>query len=274
MPADTYEIGTPEVTTYHDMMQLYASIRGLRPRVIVKVPLLTPSLSARWVDLVTPVDRMVSHSLINSLTNEVVVRDAARTAAVFDVEPMAVSDAIRAALEDQASAAADRLFGLDEGLADGVYTMRSEEPIPADQVSAVRRDLARCGGDLAWYGVPLAWRLRLLLGWLFGEHLRLSRPESAVVGAAADWWTIDHIDDDSLVLGTTWFFGDAWLGYRVMSLTASEPFEPARVAQVAAFRPKGVIGFAYWRLLWPIHRFVFRSMNRHRAGSWCQPSST
>jgi hypothetical protein len=225
------------------------------------------------VDLVTPVDRRVSHSLIDSLTNEVVVRDAARTAAVFDVEPMAVPEAIRSALEGQAVAVADRLLELDEGLAHGVYTMRSDEPVAADHTSAVRRDLARCGGDLAWYGVPLAWRLRLLLGRLFGEHLRLGRPEAPVVGAAADWWTIEHIDDDSLVLGTTsWFFGDAWLGYRVMSPTASASSGPARVAQVAAFRPKGLSGFAYWRLLWPIHRFVFRSMNRHRASPpWQHP---
>lgn len=266
VPAGTYDIGTPEVTTYHDMMQLYASIRGLRRRAIMKVPLLTPSLSARWVDLVTPVDRRVSHALIESLTNEVVVHDAARTAAVFDVEPMVVSDAIRAALDDQVITVADRLLELDEGLADGVYTIRSAEPIPAGRTSAVRRDLARCGGSLAWYGVPRAWQLRLWLGRLFSEHLSCNGPESPVNGAAADWWTIEHIDNASLVLGTTtWFFGDAWLGYRVTPLVASDSDGPARVIQVAAFRPKGLIGFIYWRLLWPVHRFVFRSMNRHRA---------
>ena len=74
-PPGIYEIGAPEVTSYQDMMQSYAEIRGLRRRVIVKVPLLTPSLSARWVDLVTPVDKAVSHALIDSLSNEVVVRD-------------------------------------------------------------------------------------------------------------------------------------------------------------------------------------------------------
>jgi hypothetical protein len=33
---------------------------------------------------------------------------------------------------------------------------------------------------------------------------------------------------------------------------------------VAAFRPLGIPGFLYWRLLSPIHLIVFRRMARHR----------
>jgi len=32
----------------------------------------------------------------------------------------------------------------------------------------------------------------------------------------------------------------------------------------AAFRPKGVLGFVYWRLLGPIHRWAFGQMTDHR----------
>ncbi len=267
-PPGIYEIGTPEVTTYHDMMQSYAEIRRLRRRVIVKVPLLTPSLSARWVDLVTPVDKAVSHALIDSLSNEVVVRDPARTAAAFDVEPMTVADALRAALDNQAAGVPGRLIDLDEGLAEGIYVMRASAPIPADQLP-VKGDLARCGGDLRWYGAARVWRLRIAIGRVFGERLRLSRPAQPQVGATADWWTIECLDDDRLVLGSTaWFFGDAWLGYRVTgpqgpSAKIGTP-GPARIEQVAAFRPRGAPGFTYWRLLRPIHGRVFGVMARQR----------
>jgi uncharacterized protein YbjT (DUF2867 family) len=268
-PPGIYEIGAPEVTTYHDMMQSYAEIRRLRRRVIVKVPLLTPSLSARWVDLVTPVDKAVSHALIESLTNEVVVRDRARTAEAFDVEPMTVADALRAALDDQAAAVPERLVDLDEGLAEGIYVMRAAAPVPADQLSAVKGDLDRCGGDLRWYGAAWAWRLRMAVGLVFGERLRLRRPAQPAVGATADWWTIECIDDDRLVLGSTaWFFGDAWLGYRVASpqdssaKIATSGF--ARIEQVAAFRPRGLLGLVYWRLLRPVHGSVFQVMVRQR----------
>ena len=52
-----------DVTDYRAMMRCYAEARGLRPRRILTVPFVTPSLSARWVDLVSPVDRRISHAL-------------------------------------------------------------------------------------------------------------------------------------------------------------------------------------------------------------------
>jgi uncharacterized protein YbjT (DUF2867 family) len=268
-PPGIYEIGAPEVTTYQDMMQSYAEIRGLRRRVIVKIPFLTPSLSARWVDLVTPVDKAVSHALIDSLTNEVVVRDQARTAAAFDVEPMTVTDALRAAIDDQAAGVPGCLFDLERGQAEGIYVMRASAPVPADKVPAVKGDLASCGGDLRWYGAAWAWRLRIALGRVFGERLRRSRPAKPEVGATADWWTIECLDEDRLVLGSTaWFFGDAWLGYQVTSgqgrSVKSGASGPTRIEQVAAFRPRGAPGFTYWRLLRPVHGRVFAVMLRQR----------
>jgi uncharacterized protein YbjT (DUF2867 family) len=252
-----YEIGSPDVTTYREMMDCYARIRGLRKRIIIKIPLLTPSLSARWVDFVTPVDKEVSHALIGSLANEVVVRDPSRSAAAFAIKPMTVAAGIEAALSDQAAELPRRIFDSRVELHDGIYTMRSCAAIPAGDADAVAADLARCGGDLQWYGAAWAWRLRIVLGWLFGERLRVRRPAQAAHGANADWWTIESLEPDRLVLGSlSWFFGDAWLGYLVERRAA--------IVQVASFRPKGVPGLLYWRLLRPIHGRVFHTMLQHR----------
>jgi uncharacterized protein YbjT (DUF2867 family) len=72
----TFDIGGPEVLTYREMMQEYAAARGLAKRIIFLVPLLTPLLSAYWVDLVTPVPSGVAHPLIDGLKSEVVCRDS------------------------------------------------------------------------------------------------------------------------------------------------------------------------------------------------------
>ena len=48
------QIGGPDVLTYRQMMNAYAEVAGLRRRIIVPVPLLTPRLSSLWVSLVTP----------------------------------------------------------------------------------------------------------------------------------------------------------------------------------------------------------------------------
>ena len=115
-----YEVGCTDATTYRQMMDTYAEVRGLRPRFIVKVPVLTPALSAHWVDLVTPVDSTVSHALIESLTNEVTVRTRERTDAAFTIRPLSIEAAIRAALDDQADQIGATLFDRTHGLSDGV----------------------------------------------------------------------------------------------------------------------------------------------------------
>ena len=47
-------------------------VAGLKPRVIVQVPVLTPGLSSLWVGLVTPVPAGLASPLVESLRNEVV----------------------------------------------------------------------------------------------------------------------------------------------------------------------------------------------------------
>jgi uncharacterized protein YbjT (DUF2867 family) len=258
VPPGIYEIGTPDVTSYGEMMRLYAQARRLRPRRIFTIPLLTPSLSARWVDLVSPVDRRISHALIESLVNEVVVHDPQPAMTAFTVRPVPVTEAIVRAFDEEAARASDGLFDRPEGLAGGVYTMRCRVPLPPGQRDAARANLGRVGGDLSWYGMAWAWRLRLRLGRLFGERLSLRRPERIEPGARADWWIVTRADGDHLVLTTRdWFCGEGWLGYR---LASSAPV----LEQVAAFRPRGLLGLAYWRILWPVHWVVFRAMARHQ----------
>jgi len=260
-----YEVGCTDATTYRQMMDTYARVRGLRPRLVVKVPVLTPALSAHWVDLVTPVDATVSHALIESLTNEVTVRTRARTDAAFTVRPLSVAEAIRAALDDQADRISTTLFDRRHGLDDGVYTDRSEARVhPRDvrsdgSVSGFAQDLDDAGGRLGWYGLPFAWLLRITLGNLFGEDLRLGRPERVETGAHVDWWTVVEREPEVLVLQSrAWFCGEAWLGFRI------SPTRPTTIEQVGSLRTKGVLGMAYWWLLWPIHQVAFRAMVHHR----------
>ena len=123
-PAGIYEIGTPDVTDYGAMMRCYAEARGLRPRRIFTVPFLTPSLSARWVDLVSPVDRRISHALIQSLVNEVVVQDPERTFAAFGIKPLPVREAVRRAISDEGDRVSTGMFDRSLSLGTGVYAIQ------------------------------------------------------------------------------------------------------------------------------------------------------
>lgn len=249
-----HEVGGAEVTTYRAMIEAYARVRGLRRRLIIDIPLLTPRLSSYWVDLVTPVDRKVSHALIESLTTEVVVRTPPSPPIVSGAG--GVDDAIFQALEHQAHDIVRTLFDRAEGLTDGVYVHRVEEPV-AD-ATAVAANLFTVGGSAGWYGVAWAWQLRRLAGLLVGERWTLGRPGGGLfVGSTVDWWTVARLDHDALILRSCdWFPGEAWLGYELQA---------DRLVQVGAFRPKGIPGLLYWKLLEPAHRVVFRHMARTRA---------
>ncbi len=183
-----YEIGGAEVTTYREMIAAYARARGLRPRLIVDVPYLTPRLSSYWVDLVTPVDRRISHALIDSLVTEVVVRDPDHTASEFGIEPVSLSEAIRQALDDQETALARNLFTCPEGLHDGVYSTNVTAAIGPATHEAVRAELGEVGGRYDWYGVARGWRFRVLLGRLFGERFLLRRAPRATTTAPSERW--------------------------------------------------------------------------------------
>jgi len=97
-----YDIGGPDVLAYLDMMRRVAAIEG-RPMLVVPVPLLTPRLSSLWLALVTNVDSQTGRSLIDSMSNEVVVRDdSIRKLVPF--EPMSYDDAVLQALGERAKA--------------------------------------------------------------------------------------------------------------------------------------------------------------------------
>lgn len=98
----TFEIGGPDVLRYIEMLQRAAKVQG-RYLPNISVPLLTPSLSSWWLALVTDVDIPTARNLVDSMTNEVVVRNHA----IFDVVPgdcIGYDEAVRLALADRAAA--------------------------------------------------------------------------------------------------------------------------------------------------------------------------
>ena len=95
-----FEVGGPDVLAYVDMLRRVAVIEG-RHLWVIPVPLLSPRLSSRWLSLVTNVDVPTGRSLIDSMSNEVVVRDQSIRELV-DFEPMSYDEAVLAALGERA----------------------------------------------------------------------------------------------------------------------------------------------------------------------------
>ena len=98
-----FDVGGPDILEYVEMMRRVAAIEG-RTMLVVPVPFLSPKLSSRWLSFVTDVDAQTGRSLIDSMANEVVVRDdSIRRLVPF--EPMDYDEMVLAALGERAKAA-------------------------------------------------------------------------------------------------------------------------------------------------------------------------
>lgn len=92
----TYDIGGPEVMTYREMIERIARLKGRRPP-LVEVPVLTPRLSALWLELVNPKNASVARPLVEGLRNPTVAHDE-RIRDIVPFEPTPFDEAARRAL--------------------------------------------------------------------------------------------------------------------------------------------------------------------------------
>jgi hypothetical protein len=77
--------------TYRQMIERIAAMLGRRPRII-EVPVLTPTLSALWLELVTPVNAAVARPLVEGLRNPTVAREERlRELVPFELTPFDVA---------------------------------------------------------------------------------------------------------------------------------------------------------------------------------------
>jgi uncharacterized protein YbjT (DUF2867 family) len=94
----SFDIGGPDILTYRDMMQRTAAILNRR-RIILGVPVLTPTLSSYWVYWVTPVPLELIQPLIEGLRNDTVIADdSAQQVMPIPLTPF--DTAVRAALRE------------------------------------------------------------------------------------------------------------------------------------------------------------------------------
>lgn len=277
-PADEsriYEIGGPERVTYSDLMAEYADQMGLR-RVIIPVPVLTPTLSSLWLGLVTPVYARVGRQLLDGVRNETVVRDPLARSAFPEIVPRPTSQAIAEAIRDANQPPtrwADALPAVrrttdtpsPRGAGEGprVYDARQIHiPVPPHQAFA---PIQRIGGTTGWYSWGWLWVLR---GWLDllvgGVGVRRGRrhPVDLRPGDTLDFWRVEDIEPGRLLRlrAEMRLPGRAWLEFRVEADGSGSV-----VRQVATFEPRGVLGRLYWLVLSPFHRLVFPGMLRRIA---------
>ena len=265
------DIGGPDVLTYKEMMLVFAQVRHLK-RVILTVPILTPRVSAYWVNLMTPIPASIAYPLIEGLRSETVVEnDDAQRLLNVPLTPFreAVARAIRATNEY-------RIPTRWSGAISGAIP-RSLDTTPADKslicnrqvvttsVSAemLRRAITRIGGRVGWYYADYLWDIRGAMDRIIGGvGVRRGRrhPEQVAIGDAIDFWRVEDYNPRRLLLRAEMKVpGRAWLEFRIKELDGGR----RELEQTAYYYPNGFWGYAYWYGSLPFHVFVFGGMARN-----------
>lgn len=271
-----YDIGGPEVASYEIMMQKFAAIAGLRKRIVIKVPVLTPSLSSLWIGFVTPVPTTLARPLVESLISEVVV-DPEKSIDKLIPKPEAgltpINTAIELALEKVTNNEIDTRWS-DATSPTAPWQKAQGDPswAGATEFKDVRVQftdapieniwacIERIGGENGWYGSDWLWYLRGLLDRIFGGvGLRRGRrdPFKLRIGDSLDFWRVEEYEEGKkLRLYAEMILpGKAWLEFTLEGLDGK-----VKATQVATFQPRGLGGQLYWRGISPFHTLLFPTM--------------
>ena len=268
-----YDIGGRDVLTYEEMTQAYAEVAGLTRRLVIPIPLFSTQMAPRMIGLVTPLAATMVRPLIESLFNDVVVREESPPgfdpSALFTYREGVQLALLRISEENVETRWSDAVsqpaLPLPGDPSWSGAMMEVDERVvhssaPADDLFWA---VTRIGGDVGYYSMDWAWQVR---GWfdsvIGGVGLRRGRrhPEELRPGEALDFFRVAEVDPERhrLTLQAEMKVpGTAWLGWRIESTE-----DGSRLTQSARFVPRGLLGRLYWWVLLPFHAPIFSRMAR------------
>ena len=267
------EIGGPDILSYRQLMHVYAEVAGLRRRLIVPVPVLTPGLSSHWVGLVTPLPTGLAKPLVGSLINEVVVTDRSIEELVpRETVPFRV--AVAKALE--------RIQDLDVATTWESARQDPQRGAPAASTDArtsstdAAADAARDGDvpedpqpdDPDWSGGTVFVDERRATAAATPHELFAAvraasgLPADAAVGEVHGGWSVRELDAPArlcLHLDRT-LPGEVWVEFEV-----GQDGDHSDVTQRVRFAPRGLSGRVLWAVATPVRAPVLAAAARRRS---------
>jgi uncharacterized protein YbjT (DUF2867 family) len=267
------DIGGPDILTYEELFRIYAEEAGLRKRLLIPVPVLTPTLSSYWISLVTPIPAALARPLTEGLRNRVVCRDRR----VIDLVPTRLvpcREAIRSALERARQHQVETCWSDAGPLSPPEWVSCGDAPYAGGTVlrtgyaitfsgppEAVWPSLITMGGEEGWPYGDFLWKVRGAIDRLLGGagSTRGRRDPSVLrTGDALEFWRVLSIEEPRriLLLAEMKAPGEALLEFTLSPLDNSS----TRLELKARFLPTGIAGMLYWYSLAPAHGLLFKGM--------------
>jgi uncharacterized protein YbjT (DUF2867 family) len=257
------EIGGPQILTYAEAMLEYARLRGLTRRLLT-LPVAPVRLMAYWVGKLTPVPESIAAPLIDGMRSDSVVRDDAAQKIFPDIQPMDYQAAVTCALRQLSPSQVEPLWRSSPvselTIKHAGFLIDFRQLSIEASPEAAYLAFIHLGGKRGWLYLDGFWKLRGLLDRLLGgPGMRGRRDENGLSeGQVVDFYRVEALEPGRMLRLRSELKapGEGWMEWEV------KPQSEDRVllSQVAFFAPKGVFGFLYWYLLYPVHRLVFAGL--------------
>jgi uncharacterized protein YbjT (DUF2867 family) len=219
-----FEIGGPNIAKYGDLMLRYARLRGLRRRMML-LPGIPLWFMAFGVSSMTPVPYPIAYALIGGLSADSVVKHPQALDVFPEVKLIDFDAATKDSLEKTHPSQIERVW------ADGKHEPKS---IKHEGCFIEHREIA----------------VNAEPGTVLEAITKFGVRELAPVSNSK------LLDSKAILF--RWkdkFFGKQWIEWRVL-----RQGECVTLTQTVFFSPRGLPGFLYWYLSYPLHLFGFRNL--------------
>jgi uncharacterized protein YbjT (DUF2867 family) len=255
-----FEIGGPDRMSYAELMLTYGRLRGLGRRyaVVPCMPLWFMALGVEWM---TPVPAVIATPLVDGMRSESVVHDATGRQVFPNIRLIGYEEAVKDALMQLRPDRLEPVWGSGEGAVkimkhEGFFVDHRIERCSASP-EKVFQIISAMGGENGWLYANWLWKVRGWLDRIVGGPGMRGRKAPLKVGDILDCYRVEALEEDRLLrlYSELKVPGEGWMEWRVETEDGV-----TRVSQTGFFAPRGFWGFAYWIVLSPIHRLVFRGL--------------
>ena len=271
-----YPIGGPDVMTYQEMVQRFASILNRRIRFFnvswVPLPIsVMCRLFAYWLHMFVSVPLNITCLLLESLRTDVVCNNQS-IREILPFEPIGFETALKWALQKEINSMvythwsdvppdnmAD-LMPLCEYESSNFIIEEHSRDIPASS-ETVFNSVCRIGGPHGWVHGNFLWEIRGFIDRVLGG-VGLNRgrrdPNELRVGDSVDFWRVESLKPNRELLLRAELIspGLSWLEFSLQPLDNGH----TRLTLRAHFIPMPIWGQMYWTVLSKFHTYIFKGM--------------
>lgn len=255
----------PQAISYEEQMRRFARVINKRI-LLLKIPFLTPRISAMWLGVVTSVPKPIAAALIDGLRHDL-TQTTDDIAAHMTVPLMTFEQAVEQALSEESDVVKNDIWGFDADAVArwhkdyGYYPKQAGYTVETDASAAsLWRSIQNVGGEDGYFFGDALWTLRAYMdAAIGGEALKKRRPEAETlaVGDYIDSWKVIKCEPFQHL---SLLFGMKAPGLGRLEFTVTDLGEKRQLDIRAWWHPAGFRGLLYWFAMMPAHLFIFRGM--------------